>query len=268
SNWFFVPEDFKQWPTEPWKNCYGGGFGEIDAALAGGVLYAQSTQVRFELQKFQTGAAVRIPPRSRIIGATHLLNIQPEALTTGLDMAIYTVDPTEVTAKLSPAQLVYHDLAIPAGERSVVGGTCDLEAEQQKLFQTPLDMKIHYVLPHYHALGDSFSLTIVGGPRDGEQLVDLGAFDSSDPFGRVFDPPVDLTGATGLSFKCGFDNPTSDVVQWGIGDQEMCEALMFVESPMAFSASINETSDISELGGLEYHTGSCGVLAFPFSQEK
>ncbi|HIA01393.1 MAG TPA: hypothetical protein EYN66_05715, partial [Myxococcales bacterium] len=56
SNWFFVPEGKHSYPDKsPWKNCYSKGFSEIDAALSGGVLYAQSTQVAREFQKFPAG---------------------------------------------------------------------------------------------------------------------------------------------------------------------------------------------------------------------
>jgi hypothetical protein len=119
------------------------------------------------------------------------------------------------------------------------------------------------VLPHYHALAAGFDLEIVGGPRDGEQIVDLGAY-STDPYSYAFDPPIDMTGATGLHFGCTFDNPRDEVVRWGIGDQEMCEALMFFESPMAFSAGVSQTSSETSEGDLKVFTGPCGVAGFKF----
>lgn len=269
SNWFFVPEDFRDWPTEPWMDCYDDGFHEIDAALAGGVLYAQSTQVRRELQKFQPGAAVRIPPRSRIITVTHLLNYLPDALTTGLRMTIHTLPESEVLTPLTPAQLIYTDLQIPGKATSTFSGTCDLAASWSGLFPgEPMDIKVHYVLPHYHDLGDGFEVALVGGPRDGEKIVELGSY-STDPFGFAFDPPIDLSEATGLSFTCRFKNPRDATVRWGIGDQEMCEALLFLESPMAFSAGVNTTSTESTISGgvddgVRVFGGECGVLAFPY----
>ncbi len=263
SNWFFVPEDHNNWPTGPWVNCYSDGFNEIDAALAGGVLYAQSTQVKHELQKFQNGAAVRVPPRSRIITVTHLLNYRPDPVTTGLRLKLYTLSQAEVDKPLTPGQLIYGDLKIPARSSSFFGGTCDLTTPFAGLFERPLELKLHYVLPHYHDLGAGFEIKVVGGPLDGETIVDLGAY-SSDPFGFAFDPPIDLQGATGLSFGCAFDNPRDEIVRWGIGDQEMCEALLFFESPMAFTAGINETTTETTEGELERFTGECAVLGFPF----
>lgn len=269
SNWFFVPENYQNWPTGPWVDCYSEGFHEIDAALAGGVLYAQSTQVKRELQKFQAGAAVRIPPRSRIITVTHLLNYLPDTLTTGLRLTIHTLPRAEVVTPLSPGQLVYSDLAIPGKATSTFGGTCDMATTYASLFDgKPLDVKLHYVLPHYHDLGDGFEVRLVGGPRDGEKIVDLGSY-STDPFGFAFDPPIDMTGATGLSFKCRYRNPRDATVHWGIGDQEMCEALLFFESPMAFTAGVTKTLSETtvpdgEDAGVREFTGECGVIGFPF----
>lgn len=264
SNWFFVPENHLDWPTGPWLNCYDEGFHEIDAAIAGGVLYAQSTQVKHELQKFQPGAAVHIPPRSRIITVTHLLNYNIEPITTGLRLNLYTMPRAEVEIPLTPAQLIYGDLKIPGKSTSWFGSTCDLAGTYGNLFDAkPLEMKLHYVLPHYHALGAGFDLTIVGGPKDGQSIVDLGAF-SSDPFGFAFDPPIDLSGATGLKFGCTFENPRDEVVHWGIGDQEMCEALLFFESPMAFSAGVSQTTSETTDGDLKVFSGQCGVAGFLF----
>jgi len=264
SNWFFVPEGYKDWPTGPWLDCYGEGFHEIDAALAGGVLYAQSTQVKQELQKFVPGAAVHIPPRSRIITVTHLLNYTAEPQTTGLRLTLHTLPRAEVTIPLTPAQLIYSDLEIPPKSESYFGGTCDLRAAHDALVAEPFQMKLHYVRPHYHALGAGFQVKIVGGARDGEVIVDLGAF-SSDPFGFAFDPPIDLSDADGLEWGCKFNNTTDAEVQWGIGDQEMCEGLLFLESPIAFSAGISETTERSTVAELPTYSGRCNVAAFPFN---
>jgi len=266
SNWFHVPESFHDWPSGPWLDCYDEGFHEIDAALAGGVVYAQSTQVKRELQKFVPGAAVRIPPRSRVITVTHLLNYTPSPQTTGLRITLHTLPRAEVTRPLTPAQVVYSDLQIPPQATSYFGATCDLAKAYTNLVAGPMTMKLHYVLPHYHALGAGFEVQIVGGARDGEVIVDLGAF-RDEPFGFAFDPPIDLGDATGLRWGCKFDNPTDEVVRWGIGDQEMCEGLLFLESPIAFSAQTRATESHSTVEGVETFSGACDVLAFPFDPD-
>jgi hypothetical protein len=268
SNWFFVPEGKNNYKPGKWMNCYEEGFSELDAAIAGGVLFAQSTQVARDLQKFPDGVAVRIPPNSRVIAATHLLNTSPQTETTGLTMRIYTIDSAEVTVKLSPFRLTYGALDIPAGSTAEFTSNCDLDDLFQKLKGEPLNLKLYYALPHYHALGHGFRLGIHGGPQDGKTLFELGPF-GADPFGRVFDPPVDLAGATGLSFTCGFRNPTDKAVGWGIGDQEMCVMLGFAESELAFDASVDENTVLGpDAENVVQNIGDCSVIGFGFSQLK
>jgi len=267
SNWFFVPEDYKNWSTEPWLDCYGDGFNEVEAALAGGVIFAQSTQSLRELQKFREGVVVRIPPRSRLITATHLLNITPEPITSELQLSLQALDPNDVQTALTPFQLIYTPLHIPPQSESMFESSCDIKTTFKDLKgqDEPFDMKLHYLLPHYHALGTELQVEILGGPNDGMQLLDRGKY-SPDPGGVLFDPPIDMRDADGLTFRCGYNNPTDEVVKWGIGDQEMCEALGFMESSMAFTAGPNENSVLGVINGdgVVWNEGACRVTGFPF----
>ena len=268
SNWFFVPEGTHNYEDGNWYNCYNEGFEEITAALKGGVLFAQSTQVNREVQRFGEGVALRIPPYSRIIAATHLLNYTPDEVKTSLVMRLYSLPLETVKVKLTPFRLGYYPLDIPANATSEFGGTCDIDEAFMGVEDKPLDMKLHYVLPHYHNLGHDFRLGIHGGDRDGETLFELGAF-TADPFGKVFDPPIDLTGAKGLEFSCTFLNPRDESVGWGIGDQEMCLMLGFAESTIAFDGSVQENNVVGpDTDGVIQNTGTCNVAGFKFSQQK
>ena len=281
SNWFFTPMgdtpltdektgEKSEYPKGLWKGCYNQGFHEVDAALKGGVLFAQSTQVVRDLQKFSTGAAVRIPPWSRIIGATHLLNVYGEKRTTNLKMAIWTIPAADVTVKLSPFRLSYTDLAIPKGAKADYTGTCDFEKAYGDIAPDdagPFALKLYYALPHYHKLGRAFRLAYKGGAKDGETIFEQGAF-NPDPFGHVFDPPIDLAQGQGVTFTCGYDNVLDKDVVWGIGDNEMCVMLGFAASPLAFDATVGQTDTTETTGDVRKSQGACGVLAFPFLQDK
>ncbi len=273
SNWFSVPQGKMNYASqdETWVDCYGEGFDEIGAALQGGVVFAQSTQIPREVQRFPQGAAIRIPPYSRIIGAIHLLNATASPAETHHTMILRTLKPEEVKVKLTPFRLTYGALSIPPKSDSYFASECDLTAEYDKWAKKPLDLKLYYALPHFHDLGTSFHLEIMGGPRDGEVIFDQGGY-GSDPYGRVFSDPIDLTGATGLRFGCGYYNPREEAVGWGVGDQEMCVMLGFAESEMAFAALVesNEVQDDPVLGGDEtvMNSGPCSVVGFPFAQDK
>ncbi len=275
-NWFFVPNT-AEYPDGVWEDCYDNGFSEIEAALTGGVLYAQSTQINYELQRFPKGVAVRIPPYSRIVGATHLLNYSGKAVETSNSLTLYTLKPDEVTVKLTPFRLTYGALDIPAKATAEFTSVCDIREQYETYANRPLDLKLYYALPHVHSLGNLFRLSVAGGENDGQLIFEQSGY-SLDPFGRVFDPPIDLTGAHGFRFTCGYDNPRDVSVGWGIGDQEMCVMLGFAESPIAFDGSVKEGAVVAPGTGGDsgfapapetvQNEGPCDVLGYPFAQTK
>src|SRR5439155_18831163 len=104
ANWFFVPDDQFDLPDGTWS-CSDNQFSELVAALEGGYLFALSTQSHEETQTLSPGAAIRIPPYSRIIGASHLLNTTDNDIKTTMDLKIASIPPATVTAKLAPARI-------------------------------------------------------------------------------------------------------------------------------------------------------------------
>ena len=132
----------------------------------------------------------------------------------------------------------------------------------------PLDLKLYYVLPHYHALGDYFRLEIMGGPRDGEVLLQMEGF-NAEANGKTFDPPVDLTGATGLRMTCGYNNPTGEEVNWGIGDQEMCEFLGLADTAVMMDGWVREHNpDGTMVDGVVDFVSPCTVQAVPKNEKQ
>ena len=233
---FFVPEGFQDWPAGRWEDCYEKGFSEVQAAVAGGVLVASSTEVDGEMQQFPAGVAIRIPAGSRIIAALHLKNEGTTPLQTELRSAFHTVDAATVTTRLAPSQLVVPGLEIPTDKPSSFGGTCDLATA----IGPTMAVKVHGFLPHLHPAATSLQVAVVGGPQDGRVLVELGPYEPVT-LGFVFDPPVDLTGATGLSMRCNYDPALADAASWGHGHEEKCETLIYVDSPTAFAGFIGAT---------------------------
>ena len=267
SNWFFVPQGKVDYPSGLWKGCYNKGFHELDAATSGGVLFAQSTQVNRETQKFPDGVAVRIPPYSIVIGATHVLNFHAEPMTTGLRMTIHTIDEAEVVAKLAPFRLSYLDLNLPAGRKVDVTGTCKVAPTYEAVGMAEFEPNLYWVLPHYHGLGSGFRLELTGGERDGEEVFNLGGF-QPEPFGKIFEQPLSLAGATGFRFTCSYNNTFDKQIKWGIGDNEMCVMLGFWESPLAMDISVLETKESEDDGDVIRETGPCVVVPIPYDQNK
>ena len=69
-----------------------------------------------------------------------------------MHLAITTIPPEQVTAKLAPARIQYHDLHIDPSTKSSFTTECDLASAQASLSQ-PFHYKLMYTLTHYHVLG-------------------------------------------------------------------------------------------------------------------
>lgn len=266
SNWTFVPQDKYAGPDGVWK-CRERSYDQLTAALAGGVLYAQSTQANHEVQHFPRGAAVRIPPWSRIIGDVHLLNASPKAVTGRARMAIYSLAADDVKVKLVPFHLTFDTLAIPPHVTSRHVSTCNVGTSYKDATGNPWDLQVYYLLPHTHALGSRFFLESIGGPLDGKALIDVRGF-NAEPRGRAYDPPLDLRGATGLRFGCEHTNPRDAEIKWGFGDQEMCEVLGFGASTRAFESRVDKVAPAGMDGTIPLISGDCNTLAFPWDHGK
>jgi hypothetical protein len=267
ANWFFVPDNQYVEPDGAWM-CSSTDFTELTAAVLGGYLFAMSTQSHEETQTLPTGTAIRIPPYSRVIGASHLLNASDQDVTTTMRIELDTIPLDDVTGKLAPARIQYHDLHIDAEARSSFTTDCLLDDSYQNLFGKPLHYELMYTLTHYHVLGMYQELSIIGGPHDGQVVMH---HDGTGNAGHAIDPPADLTGARGLRLTCGFDNPRQVPVGWGIGDQEMCVIALQALTEIGWDGEVNDGTG-SKLGvapdGEVQYGGPCSVMAFPWEFDK
>lgn len=264
SNWFFVPETSYDTDVSI-QRCHDIGFSEIGAALTGGVLFAQSTQSRSEVQQFPAGAFVRVPAYARIITDAHLLNASASALQSGLRLTIKTIPPAQQKVELLPFRLSYTDLHIPAMEHSQFTGECDLKTQSEVLLGAPFFLKLYYVLPHFHNFGEMFQLQLLGGAESGRVLYDLKG-GIGEPHGQTYDPPIDISQATGLRFTCGYNNSTGNELQWGNGDGEMCVMLGFAEAHARYDATVGKDKTVVDQGGVSMHSGPCGIAVYPTEQ--
>lgn len=264
SNWFVIPED--TFPGEDgYYKCSDRNFTELGAALAGSVLFAQSTQSKFEQQPLPEGVVIKVPPRHKVVSSTHMLNLSSAPFATELRMTLDIIHPRTVEVIAAAFRLTYSDLDIPAQSESRFTGECAFDLHYESATGQPLDIKLYYALPHYHYLGNHFSLEILGGPQDGTSLFQIDGF-NADANGYVFDPPIDLTGANGLRFTCGYNNWTNSNVGWGIDDQEMCVMLGLMDGDALLDANVSSDSQVVGVEqGVVMNEGPCTILAAPKS---
>ena len=262
SNWFVVPEDDYGGIDGYWP-CEERGYTEIDAARKGTVLFAQSTQSYVEEQRLSSGAVVKIPPYSRVVAGVHTLNLAPRDDESGLWITLELLHPKDVSAVVAPLSMQYKDLEIPPSAESRFTADCDLSLPYGLITFEPLSLRVHYVLPHYHYLGNFFDVTVKGGLLDGQSIYRLEGF-SGEAAGKTFDPPLDLPGATGLQMTCGYDNWRSEPVYWGNGDGEMCVMLALVETKAVIGASVEfGTVAVDNIDGITHYAGTCLGVALP-----
>jgi len=262
SNWFVVPDSYAEGPDGFFK-CSDRGFTEIEAALTGTVLTAQSTQSRFETMQLPDGVVVKAPPNHKIIAGGHLLNLANDEYETELKMELEIIHPREVEVVTAPFRLTYVDLDIPAFSEARFYGECSMDSLYKAQSGTEdFDLTLYYVLPHYHYLGNYFDLSILGGPRDGESVFRLDGF-NADSNGAALDPPLTMTGAEGFSFTCGYNNWRDKSIGWGIGDQEMCVMLGLADSRVLMDASVLNGSAVGNEDGILMNSGRCDAIGLP-----
>lgn len=264
SNWLIVPEGEYAGPDGVWP-CADRGFEEIAASSKNttSVLFAQSTQSYAEEQELAPGAVIKIPAHYKIVATIHTLNLAPVAGDSGLWLSLELLHPSEVNAVVTPLSMKYEDLKIPPQARSRFTGNCDLSIPYGLIKFQPLALRLHYILPHYHYLGEYFDVQVIGGLLDGQSVFTSEGF-HADHAGITFDPPIDLPGATGLRFSCGYDNYTDQEVGWGNGDGEMCVLLAMVESDAVMGATVSfGTLEVEEKDGIHYFEGACVGVALP-----
>ena len=223
------------------RPCSSGGQADIalEIASGGSVLFASSTQVQgSEWQSFPEGYAFRVGDDQEVVARMHYLNASSRPLVIAPRYQWFTVATTAVQVELGPFAWTYFKFHIPPRSTFTAQADC------------PLSRPMHLVqiLPHMHGLGRRFTLSFLGGPRDGQPVLDLmnyGARGETDI--RQFMPAVDLTQGgrgDGIRFACSWENTFDKVIEFGVGDNEMCIAFGYAYPPAdAASAAASEDVD-------------------------
>jgi hypothetical protein len=263
SNWFFVPETiYDDGPDGLW-DCNERGFHTVFAAGLGGVLFAQSTQNIDEEQEFLPRTALRIPPRSKLVTDLHLLNSYGEPITTDIHIEIESIPEEYVRTVLRGLALQYEHLEIAPRARSEFTIDCNIDGYHRGLTGRPVDFSLHYLLPHYHHLGDLLRLEVYGGDRDGELVFETTS-NIGEPLGGPMNPPFSLAGGLGLRMTCGYDNPGDEWVGWGVGDQEMCVLFGFTDSTAMWGGGVLSQNGNTFVGeaddGTRLNTAPCVMV--------
>ncbi len=210
----------------------------LEIAAGGSVLFASSTQIQgSEWQSFPAGYAFRVGEEQEIVARMHYLNASARPLVIAPRYQWFTIAPKDVQIELGPFAWTYFKFHIPPRSKFTAQADCPL--------QRP--MHLVQILPHMHALGRRFTLSFLGGPRDGQAILDLmdyGARGETDI--RQFLPAVELSQGgqgDGIRFACSWENTFDKVIEFGVGDNEMCIAFGYAYPP-AHAASAGASEDV------------------------
>jgi hypothetical protein len=237
SNWFWVPENRFGGGDGTWR-CNDRGYDEAVAGLEGGVLFAQSTQAQHEVQQFPPGAATIIPPYSRIVAGTHLLNTGDTMVSVSLKLTVTPI--AEPTKQLAPMSLVNRSISLPPQRKSRMTMDCALDQAHRNVSGKPATYSFYYALAHYHDLGRGLAIE---GVRDGTATTIFSTQNAvGDALGGTIAPAFSVAGYPTVRFYCDFDNPRSTTVTWGVGDGEMCTFLAWTDSEYVWTGgALTET---------------------------
>lgn len=264
SNGFVVPDTLYEGPDGVW-NCNERGFSTLQASTAGTVLFAQSTQSWVEEQRFNDGAVVKIPAGYKVVAELHLLNLTAHETEASLRASLELLHPRDVDVVLTPFAIQYTDLQLPPMTESRVTAECDQFGSKVQVGGTPFEF--HWILPHYHYLGNYFRLDLLGGSRDGELLHEISGFNAS-PVGLRLDPPVPLGDALGIRLTCGFDNWTDQTIHYGVGINEMCIAFGFADAGVISQAAADNGRVVGNDGGvLQFQSNCLTLTAAPLPEQ-
>lgn len=212
SNWFIVQEGEIGAEDGTFK-CSDEGI----VAPMGQIFFAQTTQSLGDVQDLGEGVAFEVPPHSVVIGQMHMLNTSDEPMDTTTTFEVHTLPEEEVVIPLRSSTVSLQNLEIPANADTHEFMDCNLPTALQ-------GEALHYVLPHYHAMGrrlyiettyeDGSTATIFEGDGYGEASGEL-----------LSDRP--MLGKS-IRMGCEFENDSDTAVEWGwTGADEMCVALLY-----------------------------------------
>jgi hypothetical protein len=262
SNWFFVPDNLYDGPDGTW-NCDDRHFDQANAASAGGVLFAQSTQSPHEVQSFPPGVAIMIPAHSKIVATTHLLDAGDTALDVPLSLTITPI--ADVTTKLAALSFEDVSIALPPHRVSKFTIDCDIATQNMNLTGTAPDFNIYYGLAHYHSLGTGLSFEALKADGTATTVYET-QNRIGDTLGGQISPLFSMQGYTKLRMSCTYNNTRDVAVGWGVGDQEMCVGLAFTDSQFTWGGGVitnDGPGTMVDTGTEVDFTHACALITTP-----
>lgn len=106
------------------------------------------------------------------------------------------------------------------------------------------DVELIFASSHTHERARNFEIRRF----DGKKVEDKPFYTNpywEDPQLMNFDPPMKVKKGEGFEFRCYYDNPTENIVNWGFSaKEEMCQiGIVFTPGDTSIKCTVVETSD-------------------------
>jgi Copper type II ascorbate-dependent monooxygenase, C-terminal domain len=189
------------------QNNIDGTFNLFSSVNRGSILFiAQSADYELRLPP---GYGIKMEKDYKFLGNPHYFN-KTNAMRFGeVYCNLYTIPKEKVTTLLELSEVSSQDFVLPANQETTI--TTDQIFDEKT--------QITSMSPHYHKLGKKFVVQIIGGPRNGEVILE--SYDYQHPVvGFFVNNPLILNKGEGLRTIVTYNNNTSRQVGYGVTSED------------------------------------------------
>lgn len=162
------------------------------------------------------GYALRLPAYMKLLTNSHYFNKTDKVRFGEVFCNLYTLPKNQVQQVLENGVLGNEDFTLPPNAMTTI--------VTEELFDRTTQIVL--MTPHYHRRGQSFTVQIVGGPNDGQTILE--SFDYQHPtVGYFTDTPLTLQPGEGLRTIVTYKNDGGSPVSYGVTSEDEMNYLFY-----------------------------------------
>lgn len=162
------------------------------------------------------GYAIRMPANMKLLTNSHYFNKTDKVRFGEVYCNLYTLPKNQVQQVLENGVLGNEDFTLPPNATTTI--------VTQELFDKTT--QIILMTPHYHRRGQSFTVQIVGGPNNGQTILE--SFDYQHPtVGYFVNTPLILHPGEGLKTIVTYKNDSGRSVRYGVTSEDEMNYLFY-----------------------------------------
>ena len=157
---------------------------------------------------FPAGVALKIPAGTSLDLNAHYFNKQTTSFTGENFINLYTVPQASVVKEAKSINFANYSFSIAANQRKTITTN----------FTFPAAVTVIMLTSHFHKMGESFVIKILGGPRNGETVYTN--TDWQHPLVINFTAPIQLNAGEGLTSVVTYNNTSNKTVNFGLTSED------------------------------------------------